>query len=278
MGDERSPEPNLPSSIEVLHAFPLPIVVFDREGLAVVYNPAAQRFWGFTPEQVLGTFNVLQDPQSVQNRSRETFARALAGEAFERDFTTRYRDAGGIPGNDIWIRPIYVPLRDADQQVSHVAVIYRDVTALVQQEAEIATARDSLQAQQQLIQDLSSPVVRIWQGIVLLPLVGTIDARRSSLITESLLEALVRYEAEIVIIDITAVPMVDTTVAHYLVTTARAASLLGSQAVLVGIRSEIAQTMVHLGIDLSQIVTRSDLQAGLAYAFAYHGLTVMRRD
>lgn len=278
MGNTHPPDLNLPSSVDLLNAFPLPMVVFDRSGLAVVYTPAAHRFWGIPPEQIVGNFNVLEDPQSVQNGSRETLARALAGEAFEREFDTLYRNAGGISGNDIWIRPIYVPLHDAAGEVAYVVVIYRDVTPIVTQQTEIATARESLAAQQQLIQELSSPVVRIWEGILLLPLVGIIDARRSSLITEHLLEALVRYQADIVIIDITGVPVVDTPTAQYFIMTAQAAGLLGSQVVLVGISSEIAQTMVHLGIDLSQIITRSDLQAGLAYAFALQGLTVARRN
>ncbi len=269
--------PSLPSSADLLEALPLPVIIFDRQGIAVVYNAAAQRFWGIQPEQILGKFNVLSDPQSVQNGSRETLARAFNGESFEREFDTFYGNAGGIAGNDVWIRPTYFPLRNDIGQVAYVGVIYRDVTALVNQKAEIASSRDSLAAQQSLIQDLSTPVVSLWQGIMLLPIVGHLDDRRASLITERLLEALVRYEAAIVIMDVTGVPIIDTTTAHYLITTARAAGLLGSQVVLVGISGEIAQTMVHLGVDLSQIVTRSDLQAGLAYGFDQQGFAVKQR-
>lgn len=270
--------PSLPPAIDVFEAFPLPVVVFDPQGIAVVYNAAAQRFWGIKAEQILGKFNVLTDPQSVEHGSRETLARAYNGETFEREFDTFYRNAGGIPGNDLWIRPIYFPLRNEIGHVVYVGVIYRDVTTLVHQQSEIAHSRDSLAAQQSLIQDLSTPVVRLWQGIMLLPIVGPLDDRRATLITERLLEALVRYEAALVIMDITGVPMIDTATAQYLITTARAAGLLGSQVVLVGISGEIAQTMVHIGIDLSQIVTRSDLQAGLAYAFAQQGLAVTQRN
>jgi rsbT co-antagonist protein RsbR len=97
-------------------------------------------------------------------------------------------------------------------------------------------------------------------------------------ITENLLEAIVRYQADIVILDITGVPVVDTQVANYLVTTTSACKLLGSRVVLVGIGGAIAQAMVHLGVDLSGIVTLANLQAGIAWTFDQLGLQVTRKE
>lgn len=116
------------------------------------------------------------------------------------------------------------------------------------------------------IQALSTPIVPISEEILILPLVGSIDTRRAGQIMESLLEGINHYQAETVIIDITGVPVVDTSVANHLLQAAQAARLLGAQVILVGISPEIAQTIVELGIDLSDVVTRRNLQQGIAYA------------
>ena len=107
------------------------------------------------------------------------------------------------------------------------------------------------------------------------PLIGTIDAARASRIMESLLNGIVRYQTEIVILDITGVPVVDTAVAHHLIKTVKAASFLGAQCVLVGISRETAISIVHLGVDLGTVVTRSNLQAGIEYALNELGFRVV---
>lgn len=269
-------QPLPPAFVDTLDQIPLPIVAFDPTGLAVAYNSAAERFWQRPRARVVGVFNVFADPQSVANGSRETLARAIAGETFEREFDTRYEQPE-FEGGYIWLRPTYFPIRVRGDDVSHVGVIYRDVTALIERDESIREAREALQAQGQLIQELSSPVAQIWEGIVFLPLVGAIDDRRATLVTEQLLTALVEFQADTVIIDIAGVPLIDTAVATYLLNTVRAAELLGSAVILVGIRGDIAQTIVHLGIDLSQLTTRANLQAGIAEAFARNGLEVRSR-
>jgi len=126
----------------------------------------------------------------------------------------------------------------------------------------------TLETQKQLletIRELSTPVVPLLEGILLLPLVGHIDSTRAQQVVEQILIAVQDYRARVVIIDITGVPVVDTMVAQALVQVAQAVHLLGSEAVLVGIMPEVAQTMVSLGIDLSLLVTRADLQSGLEY-------------
>jgi rsbT co-antagonist protein RsbR len=101
-----------------------------------------------------------------------------------------------------------------------------------------------------------------------MPLIGHIDNARSAQIMEELLTGVQKYQADFVIIDITGVPVVDTAIANHLIQAAQAVSLLGAQCVLVGISSEVAQTLVQLGVDLSQLATRGNLQAGIAYAMA----------
>ena len=124
------------------------------------------------------------------------------------------------------------------------------------------------------LRELSTPIMPVYEGVLVLPLVGSIDSRRATEITERLLEAIAANQAEIVIIDITGVPVMDTSTANHLLMTARAASLLGSRVVLVGIGAEIAQTIVHLGVELRNLITLANLQAGIAYALEQLGMGI----
>ncbi len=125
-----------------------------------------------------------------------------------------------------------------------------------------------------LARELSSPVVPVLEGILVLPLIGSIDTRRAQQIMVSLLEGIVAHQARVVIIDITGVPTVDTKVASHLLQAIQAARLLGAECLLVGITPEVAQTIVQLGVDLAGIITRSDLQSGVEYALRSMGLRV----
>lgn len=271
-------EPNNPFllSKNLIMDVPLAIAVYDAEGNFLFHNQACEHFFGVSSSALQG-HNILRDPQSVQNGSLEMFKRVLAGQVYDRGTISLYKNVGGVEGQNRWLSPLAFPLGDAVNGVAFVAIFYRDVTAQVEQQNVLQHAQESLAEQQQIIQELSSPVVRIWEGILLLPLVGILDASRSMLITERLLEAIVRYEAQFVIVDITGVPAIDETTAHYLVLLTKATSLLGSTVILVGISSEVAQTIVTLDVDLSQIQTYADLQAGLAYAFAEMNLEVIAR-
>jgi rsbT co-antagonist protein RsbR len=124
------------------------------------------------------------------------------------------------------------------------------------------------------IRELSTPIIPVYQGILVLPLVGSIDSRRATEITERLLEAIAAQQADIVIIDITGVSLIDTSTANHLLMTTRAANLLGSRVVLVGMGADIAQTIVHLRVELRGLVTLADLQAGIAYALERIGLGI----
>jgi rsbT co-antagonist protein RsbR len=133
---------------------------------------------------------------------------------------------------------------------------------------------DIIASQSNALAEVSTPIVPIYEGILVLPVVGSIDSRRAGQIMEGLLEGISAYSADVVIMDITGVPVIDTGVANYLLQSARAARLLGSTVVLVGIGAEIAQTIVQLGIDLTGIVTRANLQSGIEFALATQGLAI----
>jgi rsbT co-antagonist protein RsbR len=130
--------------------------------------------------------------------------------------------------------------------------------------------------QQQEMLELSTPVVRLWEGILGLPLIGTLDSARTQVVMESLLQTIVDTGARIAIIDITGVPTVDTLVAQHLLKTVAAARLMGADCIISGIRPQIAQTVVHLGLDLATVVTKATLADAFAVALQRTGLTVVR--
>jgi rsbT co-antagonist protein RsbR len=133
-------------------------------------------------------------------------------------------------------------------------------------------ARDEIiQRQQADMLELSTPVVKLWDGILALPLIGTLDSRRTQVVMESLLERIVETGAEIAIIDITGVPTVDTLVAQHLIKTVNAARLMGTECIISGIRPQIAQTIVHLGVDLQGVVTKATLADAFQLALVKTG-------
>ena len=134
-------------------------------------------------------------------------------------------------------------------------------------------SRESVIVRQQAeLLELSTPVVQLWDNILALPLIGTLDSARTQVVMENLLEKIVETEAMIAIIDITGVPTVDTLVAQHLLKTVAAARLMGADCIISGIRPQIAQTIIHLGIDLSQVITKATLADALAVAMQRTGL------
>ncbi|WP_348638463.1 STAS domain-containing protein [Paraburkholderia sp. D15] len=149
-----------------------------------------------------------------------------------------------------------------------------DKLGLLTVEAYQRTRQEIIERQQQELLDLTTPVVRLWESIVALPLIGTLDSERTQVVMESLLGAIVESEAAIAIIDITGVPTVDTLVAQHLLKTVAAARLMGAECIISGIRPQIAQTIVHLGVDLGDVVTKATLAEALKVALRRVGLAV----
>jgi rsbT co-antagonist protein RsbR len=135
----------------------------------------------------------------------------------------------------------------------------------------IAANLDTVARHQAAIRELSTPVIRVHQGVLLLPLVGTVDSHRAAQIMESLLMRVVEEQARAVIIDIAGVPTVDTMVADHLLKTTEAVRLLGAQTILTGISAQIARTVVQLGVDISSMHTRSRLADGIELALGLLG-------
>lgn len=157
------------------------------------------------------------------------------------------------------MREIWNTTRIVDQIVLHaIETLVRKREAIIERQRAEMT-------------EVSAPVVKIWDRIVTVPLIGTLDSFRAQTVMENLLESIIQWEAEVAIIDITGVSTVDTLVAQHLLKTAAAVRLMGAECVICGISPKIAQTVVNLGVDLPNIVTRIDLQSGLSYAFERSG-------
>ena len=151
-----------------------------------------------------------------------------------------------------------------------------DQLALFTTEVFQKSREETIQKQQQDLLELSTPVVKLWDGVLALPLVGTLDSARTQVVMESLLLKIVESECEVAIIDITGVPTVDTLVAQHLIKTVTAARLMGADCIISGIRPQIAQTIVHLGVDLGNVVTKATLADAFKAALTRSSMTVVR--
>ncbi|HVW43229.1 MAG TPA: STAS domain-containing protein [Amycolatopsis sp.] len=150
-----------------------------------------------------------------------------------------------------------------------------DTLGLVLLDTALSAGRDTIASQREQLAELSTPVINLWDGVLAIPLIGTLDSMRSQIATESLLQAILDQQAHVAILDITGVPTVDTMVAQHLLKTVQAARLMGAECVISGIRPQIAHTMVQLGIDLGEVVTRARLADAFTYALGKLGLSVV---
>jgi rsbT co-antagonist protein RsbR len=152
-----------------------------------------------------------------------------------------------------------------------------DALGLFTAEAFLRSREHVIQRQQEELLELSTPVVKLWEGVVAVPLIGTLDSARTQVVMENLLERILETDSAIAIIDITGVPTVDTLVAQHLLKTVAAARLMGADCIISGIRPQIAQTIVHLGLDLNEVVTKSSLAGAVVVALERTGFQITRR-
>jgi rsbT co-antagonist protein RsbR len=136
------------------------------------------------------------------------------------------------------------------------------------------TREELINRQQREMLELSTPVVKLWDGILALPMIGTLDSARTQVVMENLLQKVVETGAQIAILDITGVPTVDTLVAQHLLKTITALRLMGAEAIISGVRPQIAQTIVHLGVDLQGVTTKANLADALALALKRTGTSL----
>jgi PAS domain S-box-containing protein len=228
------------------------IITIDHAGTIESVNPAAARIFGYAAGEISGQpiELLIPAPHELQYRisgvGREVIGRRKDGAEFPLDLAIG-------------------EMRLGDQH-RYIAVAH-DLTERKRAAEEHARLQEQIiQAQAATLAELSTPLIPISDHVVVMPLIGAIDSDRAGQVLETLLHGIERSQARVAILDITGVPLVDTQVAKSLLTAAQAVRLLGARVVLTGIRPEVAQTLVGLGVDLGGIVTHSTLQSGIAYA------------
>jgi rsbT co-antagonist protein RsbR len=180
-------------------------------------------------------------------------------------------------------QPIFLQLRqyckgDAEALATETwnATELLDAMGLYTTEIYQKSREEVIRRQQEELLELSTPVVKLWDGILALPVIGTLDSARTQIVMESLLQAIVQTNSRVAIIDITGVPTVDTVVAQHLLKTVTAARLMGADCIISGVRPQIAQTIVHLGINLLDVTTKATLSAAFKVALDRLGFNFVR--
>lgn len=243
------------------------IVILDTDGRVVSWNPGAEAIKGYKAEEVIGRhFSCFYTPEDIEAGKPES-------ELKEAETTGRFEDEGWRVrkgGSRFWANVVFTPLRDEDGNLCGYGKITRDLT-------ERKRMEEAITAQAGEIMEISTPVVQVWEGVVAATLIGTLDSQRAARATEALLQRIVETRSTVALLDITGVPTIDTKTAQHLIETISAVRLLGGQAVITGIRPAIAQTLVHLGLDLAGVITRSTLAAGLLVALDHLNLKVVEK-
>ncbi|MEZ4427986.1 MAG: STAS domain-containing protein [Nannocystaceae bacterium] len=269
----------------VLDAIPEPVGIYRFDGVLLGNNVAFERFWQLPQgHSLVGNLNLLVAP-GVDPSHVAAFRRSAQGEtvrcppvAIDLTADASFEE---VARKVLWMEVITSPIHDPEGAVRYVMITFRDCTQDVvsqekvsETEAQLRVQRETIDAlraaqerirtQQDIIRELSTPIIEIWPGVLTLPVVGHVDARRGAEMTERLLEAVSSLQARVVILDLTGVEHIDTATAHHLLGILRAVPLLGGEPMIAGIHPSVAQTIVELGVDLTSIRTVRNLRSALA--------------
>lgn len=252
--------------VAVLENNPDFVGMVDLDGHPIYINPAGRQMVGITSSE---QFFQTQMLEYVFVEDREHFIQNILPELMEQGIWQgelrfqHFQTGAPIP---VYYNVFTVKDMRTGEPVA-LATVTRDLTDWKRAEAERLDLQNQIiEVQQATLRELSTPLLPIADDVLVMPIIGTIDSMRAQQIMETLLEGVSSHRARIVILDITGVQVIDTQVANALIHTAQATRLLGAQVVLTGIQPNIAQTLVHLGVNLGNIVTHSSLQSGIAYA------------
>jgi len=254
---------------QACETFADPIFVKNRQHQWIAGNKAFFDLFGLPSSAVLGK----SDPDFFPPEQVEVFWTADDALFNSGESSSNKENLTSQDGQErtIWTRKY--PIYNQSGQIVALSGIITDVTDLRGQlekalrlETELRDQQRIIQAQSQLLGQLAVPVIQIWEGILLLPLIGEINAQRAAQVMESLLNAITEHRAQFALIDITGVPVVDAAVAGYLVQSVQAARLLGCQSMMVGVGAAVANQMVKLNVDFSTLRTQATLQQGLELA------------
>jgi rsbT co-antagonist protein RsbR len=245
------------------------IIMLDTEGRVLTWNRAAERLKGWTAEEIIGeSIARFYPPEDVARGKVENELRVAAEEGRFEDEGWRMRK----DGSRFWANVILTALRSPDGTLRGFGKVTRDVS---ERRANVEKIK---QQAQEIFEMAVVPVVQVWEGILLVPLIGVLDSMRTQQLMERLLHRVTETGSPVALLDITGVPTIDTQTAQHLIETISAVRLLGAEVILTGVRPAIAQSLVHLGVDLSGVACRSSLSAGLRTALALVNFAVGPKD
>src|SRR2546423_1594992 len=231
------------------------VIRLDGDGVVQSWHPGAERLTQYTAEEIIGrpvsVFYLREDVAS--GRMEQELRTARDNGRCEAEGWRVRKD-----GSRVWASVSLTPIRTHGDVVGCVKVA-GDLSERREQEQLVQRQRDE-------ILELSTPVIQVWDKVLVLPVIGTLDSLRAARLTDGLLERIAADQAEVVILDISGVPAIDTDVAQHLLKTVEAARLMGTVSVLSGVRPETAQAIVHLGIELGTLRSRNTLRDALQLA------------
>jgi rsbT co-antagonist protein RsbR len=233
--------------------------VIDADGTFLFHDGKGLALTGVKPGELLG-MNLFELREYESNMPM--VRRALAGELVELRF---HQKEGDIHWQN-WFFPV-----QGESGVDMVLGLSLDMSEAGRAEEELRARIQQIEKQQEVIRNLSTPIIEVWDGVLTLPMMGVVDSIRTAEVMDSVLSRVVDKQARFAILDLTGVEVVDTQVASHLIQLVTAIRLLGAEGIVAGIKPNVAQTMVSLGMDLSQIATQRNLRAALSYAIRRMG-------
>jgi PAS domain S-box-containing protein len=237
------------------------------DGTILSWNRGAERMYGYLAAEIVGRPVSEMVPSTKPDEVPQILERVKRGERVDHFETARVRKDGEVIDVSLNVSPI----RDASGKIIGASTTARDIT-------EQNKMHEALTQRAKEILDVSTPVLQVWEGVVVAPFIGTLDTQRAQQFMERLLDKIVETNSSVALLDVTGVPAIDTRTAQHLIETITSVRLLGAQAVLTGVRPAIAQTLAHLGINLADVVTRSSLAAGLRVALDILHLKITSQD
>ncbi|MHC1636498.1 MAG: PAS domain S-box protein [Candidatus Methanospirareceae archaeon] len=248
--------------------------ITDKEGRLEFANKAPIKFFGYTEEDVIGKY-FWETPwfdrsAEMKEKVKRAIEDAKKGKRVEMEISVFDKKGASFP-----VILNASPLKDDDKNIIGVVVEGKLIVEQKKLEKELKETVKKLKASQE---ELSTPVMQVWKKILVLPIIGVVDSYRAQKIMETLLNKIIETRSEIVIIDVTGVASIDTEVANHIIKAVQAAKLLGAECIITGIRPEIAQTMIHLGVDLKEFITKRDMQEGLRFGLEQIGYEIRRKD
>jgi methyl-accepting chemotaxis protein len=237
-------------------------IEFDMDGNVLTSNENFLNVIGYSLDEIKGKHHRMFCEESyVKSPEYKKFWEKLNRGEFDSGEYKRI----GKNGQEVFIQATYNPILDAKGKPIKVLKIAADVTEQKRKESQMAK-------QAELIMEMSTPVMRLWDNILLLPIIGLVDSKRVQSIMEIALQKILEYQAKVIILDIQGVPAVDSAVANHLIKVTKATKLMGCKCIVTGISPEISQALVNLGIELGDIETQSNLKEGVSDSLKTMGI------